>query len=246
MATRSVIALLLFAAVCCLTGCSMQASEKYKDLAEYADINFVYDADSLYNTIDAETGTTPYMSRRKKLAAGYRRTFNDLNDIHLQAAIRNGIKPLEALSEADSMGFWTLARIDSCRFYKVEKLTHSVAYLTPQAKWLLMNIGKNCIDSLAAHDVSGYQIIVTSLLRTDDSIRRLRRRNSNASENSAHRFGTTFDISYIHYNRTDTTSFMPEYRLKEILAEVLYDLRAADRCYVKYEVRQGCFHITAR
>lgn len=246
MTIRTTIVLLLFSAACFLTGCSMQASEKYKDLSEYADINFVYDVDSLYNTLDAESGTTPYVSRRKKLAAGYRRTFNDLNDIHLRAAMRNGIQPLETLAEADSMGFWSLARIDSCKYYKVEKLTHSAPYLTPQTKWLLMNIGKNFIDSLAAHDVSGYQIIVTSLLRTDDSIRRLRRRNSNASENSAHRFGTTFDISYIHYNHTDTTSFMPEYKLKEILAEVLYDLRASDQCYVKYEVRQGCFHITAR
>ena len=104
MTIRAVIALLLFAAACCLTGCSMQASEKYKDLAEYADIDFVYNADSLYNTIDAESGTTPYISRRKKLAAGYRHTFNDLNDIHMQAAIRNGIEPLETLAEADSVG----------------------------------------------------------------------------------------------------------------------------------------------
>ena len=34
--------------------------------------------------------------------------------------------------------------------------------------------------------------------------------------------------------------------LKMVLSEVLRDLRKADRCYVKYELRQGCFHITAR
>ena len=34
--------------------------------------------------------------------------------------------------------------------------------------------------------------------------------------------------------------------LKMVLAEVLYDLRKAERCYVKYELKQGCFHITAR
>ena len=34
--------------------------------------------------------------------------------------------------------------------------------------------------------------------------------------------------------------------LKLVLSEVLRDLRTAGRCYVKYELKQGCFHITAR
>lgn len=225
-----------------LSGCASQASENYCP-AENDDITFI-DRTEIFH--DGDTVSDIYIGRHKKLSQGYRKTFNDLNDVHLLSAIQWGIRPLSDLSEADSAGFWSLARIDSCQYYKVEKLTHSAPYLTPRAKWLLMCIGKNFTDSLASHQVEGYQIIVTSLLRTDDSIRRLRRRNSNASENSAHRYGTTFDISYIHYNHTDSSSFMPEYRLKETLAEVLYDLRAQDRCFVKYEVRQGCFHVTTR
>ena len=228
-----------------LTGCTSRASENYLPLEE-EEILFI-DETELYN--EKEENVLPgtlCIERNKKLSQGYRKTFNDLNDVHLQSAKQWGIEPLEDLSEAEKAGFWSLAQVDSCQYYKVEKLTHSAPYLTPRAKWLLMCIGKNFADSLAAHNVTGYQIIVTSLLRTDDSIRRLRRRNSNASENSAHRYGTTFDISYIHYNRTDSTSFMPEYRLKETLAEVLYDLRAQNRCLVKYEVKQGCFHITTR
>ena len=34
--------------------------------------------------------------------------------------------------------------------------------------------------------------------------------------------------------------------LKYVLCEVLRDLRQAERCAVKYEVKQGCFHITTR
>ena len=186
-----------------------------------------------------------HVSRHKKLSKGYRRTFNDKNDVHLAIAQRHGIEPLQSLEDANSRQFYELAKVDSCRYYTIKRLTHSAPYLTPRAKWMLMTIGKNFQDSLAAHGVDGYQIIVTSLLRTDDSIRRLRRRNSNASKNSAHRYGTTFDISYIHYNRTDSATYMPEYRLKETLAEVLYDLRREGHCYVKYEVKQSCFHVTA-
>ena len=34
--------------------------------------------------------------------------------------------------------------------------------------------------------------------------------------------------------------------LKMVLSEVLRDLRKQDVCYIKYELKQGCFHITTR
>lgn len=225
-----------------MNACQDSSKAITESYADDEDILYI-ENDSLLAESEVER---EHISRHRKLSKGYRRTFNDKNDVHLKEAYLYGIKPLSTLEDAQMCRFDQLAQIDSCQYYAIKKLTHSAPYLTPRAKWMLMTIGKNFQDSLASHNVSGYQIIVTSLLRTDDSIRRLRRRNSNASANSAHRYGTTFDISYIKYNRTDTTSFMPEYRLKETLAEVLYDLREAGCCYVKYEVKQSCFHITAR
>lgn len=235
-AILSIVGLLLITSACHNTS---SHRESYADDEEILYI----ENDSLIAESEVEK---EQISRHRKLSKGYRRTFNDKNDVHLSAAHMYGIEPLESLEKAQECSFDQLARVDSCQYYSIKKLTHSAPYLTPRAKWMLMTIGKNFQDSLAAHGVTGYQMIVTSLLRTDDSIRRLRRRNSNASANSAHRYGTTFDISYIKYNRTDSSAFMPEYRLKETLAEVLYDLREAGHCYVKYEVKQSCFHITAR
>lgn len=37
-----------------------------------------------------------------------------------------------------------------------------------------------------------------------------------------------------------------EILMKRALGEVLRDLRYEGRCFVKYEVKQGCFHITVR
>jgi len=34
--------------------------------------------------------------------------------------------------------------------------------------------------------------------------------------------------------------------LKWVLSEVLRDMRQNGRCYIKYEVKQGCFHLTVR
>lgn len=186
------------------------------------------------------------VSRRKKLARGYRGTFNDKNDLHLEAARRCGIKPIHDINDAQHRSFASLSLVDSCQYYTVRKLTHSVPYLTPHAKWLLMTIGKNFQDSLASQGIYGYQLIVTSVLRTDETIEKLQRRNSNASDNSAHRYGTTFDISYTKYSRTGPATNVPEWQIKDTFAEVLYDLRKRGLCYVKYEVKQGCFHITAR
>ena len=92
----------------------------------------------------------------------FRTLFNDLNDLHLASARKNGIEPLESLDEARQLGFWNLAKIDSCEYFTVDKLTHSIPYLTPKTKWLLMTIGKNFNDSLMSRGTGGRQIILTS------------------------------------------------------------------------------------
>ena len=40
--------------------------------------------------------------------------------------------------------------------------------------------------------------------------------------------------------------YTPSMILKAVLGEVLRDLKKQGRCYVKHEVKQACFHITAR
>ena len=81
------------------------------------------------------------------------------------------------------------------------------------------------------------------MLRTDSSVKRLRKKNLNASANSAHIFGTTFDVAYARYVGGKEKE---RDKLKTVLAEVLQDLRLAKKCYVRYEYKQGCFHITVR
>ena len=90
--------------------------------------------------------------------------------------------------------------------------------------------------------------IVTSVTRTHNDVKNLRRSgNVNASTNSCHFYGTTFDITYARfYKHTGHTETFESAMMKQILAEVLKNLRDEGRCYVKYERKQACFHITAR
>ena len=91
-----------------------------------------------------------------------------------------------------------------------------------------------------------YKIIVSSVLRTGKHIKKLSCRNVNASKNSAHCYATTFDITYKRFQPLTDAEEVPQIKLKLVLGEVLRDLKKQDRCYVKHEVKQACFHITAR
>ena len=180
----------------------------------------------------------------------YKRSFPDLNDKHLEVAKAVGIRPLEDREEAESMKE-KLTHITDNEFYVVDSLTHSIPYLFPRASALLDTIGSNFLDSLAAKGLNPNQVIVTSVLRTQSDVKRLRRRNGNASANSAHCFGATFDVSWKRFKKVEDENGRPlqdvgSDTLKLVLSEVLRDLRQAEKCYIKYELKQGCFHITAR
>lgn len=180
----------------------------------------------------------------------YKRSFGDLNDVQLKTAKKIGIRPIQSRDDAEMLS-GKLDEITPCDWYDMDSLTHSIPYLIPQASSLLDTIGVNFLDSLECKGLNPNKIIVTSVLRTKDDVKRLRRTNGNASLNSCHFYGTTFDVSWKRFTKVEDPDGRPMQdvsadTLKLVLSEVLRDLRKQDRCYVKYELRQGCFHITAR
>ena len=188
--------------------------------------------------------------RNIKGVISYKRSFGDLNDAHMAAAKKIGIKPLKDREAAEKLG-GKVMEIKNGDFYQVDSLTHSIPFLVPKASALLDSIGANFLDSLENKGLNPNQVIVTSVLRTQDDVKKLRRVNGNASANSVHMFGTTFDISYKRFFKVEDPDGRPMQdvradTLKLVLSEVLRDLKKKDMCYVKYELKQGCFHITAR
>ena len=177
----------------------------------------------------------------------YNRDFNDLNPVHLAEAQKIGIEPVPS-REAAEHASRKMEEIQTNKYYEVEELTHSIPYLVPEAATLLEDIGRNFQDSLRNLNASIYKVKVTSVTRTVDDVKNLKKRNTNSSENSAHQYGTTFDVSWARFTKVDEedTLNIDRDRLKMVLAMVLRDLKKADRCYVKHERKQGCFHITAR
>ena len=190
----------------------------------------------LYDTPDIDN--EPYHQE-------YSAFFNDMQQEQIVAARKFGVKPIKDREAAKNIiQQENLVKIRNCKFYKVAKLRSSIPYLTEDAACLLTMIGENFRDSLAAKGIDKHRIIVTSVLRTDEDVQKLMKHNTVAVKNSAHRHATTFDITYRDFDQALLTLDTNECELKKILAEVLRDLRKDKLCYVRYEIKPGCFHIT--
>lgn len=185
--------------------------------------------------------------------SSFSKSFPDKNDVQLQAARMNGIQPVTSREEAlKLLGRNELVNICNSPFYTVDKLTHSMPYLVPKAQQLLNTISVNFIDSLQAKGIAPHMPMITSVLRTANDIKKLQKGNVNATTNSCHCYGTTVDIAYnrftpiVGYYNDSIEPTLWNSNMKLVLSEVLKDLRDEGKCYVKYERKQGCFHLTVR
>ena len=190
-----------------------------------------------------ETNRVAYPGRTIK----YSEKFRDNNPCHLNVAKVCGLTtPPSTRAVAEQM-VDQLQQIETCDNYIVDPLTHSVPYLVPTAAKRLDSIGMEFADILQRNGLPHYRFYVTSMLRTQEDIDALQRTNGNSVKNSAHNYGTTFDLAYMRYDKvTPTADYMTEDNLKLVLGQVLLNQQRAGKIYVKYEYKQSCFHVTAR
>jgi len=178
---------------------------------------------------------------------------NDANPVHLESAQRMGISPFQtnAALEANIESFLSdgkLKKLEDTDTYKVKKLTHSYPYLVPEAVDLLNEIGNRFEEKLSQLEIEPCYMMISSVLRTNESQNGLGKRNHNATSLSAHIFGTTFDISYKEFlplhGKQAREGYCRHDMMRHPLAEVLTELSEDGRCKVVIEKRQACFHIT--
>ena len=178
----------------------------------------------------------------------YKEKFNDSQSRQIQSAKAIGLStPPKDRQQAAKMRS-QLSLIKTNANYVVDSLTHSIPYLVPAAAAELERIGEEFADILQRNGLPHYRFYVTSVLRTQDDVKHLQKSgNINATSNSCHCYGTTFDLAYYRYNKvTRTREYMHEDNLKLVLGQVLLNHQRAGKIYVKYEHKQACFHITVR
>lgn len=242
---RASVCLLLIAAALLSTSCGRDESGDCPVFSEDTGYLFMRRAaDNPYDVYDRMPDAGKKM-KINNIGGSLGKVFNDINDLHLEAAEKIGFDEIVTAEDA-----WKNTRgvvlLESDRYLCIDSLTHSLPYLTEQAAFALQEIGTAFADSIASRGGGNYRLIVTSVLRTPETVRSLRRRNRNATEHSAHIHGTTFDISYRRFAYDGGEPVRTQEDLKNLLGEVLHDQRENGRIYVKYERKQGCFHITAR
>ncbi len=178
----------------------------------------------------------------------YKDRFRDTQTKQEQAARAIGLStPPQNRQQAAKMRS-QLIHIKTNENFIVDSLTHSIPYLVPAAAKELESIGQEFADILQRNGLPHYQFYVTSVLRTKDDIKCLQKSgNVNATTNSCHCYGTTFDLAYFRFNKvTRTREYMHQDNLKLVLGQVLLNHQRAGKIYVKYEYKQACFHITVR
>ena len=178
----------------------------------------------------------------------YKQQFNDNQSRQIRAAQALGLAAALRDREEAQRQRRHLREVRSCDHFIVDDLTHSVPYLVPRAADELQRIGEGFADILARNDLPHYRFHVSSVLRTEDDVRRLQKSgNINSVTRSCHCYGTTFDLTYTDFEKTTRTGdYMAPDNLKLVLAQVLLNEQRAGRIYVKYEWQQACFHITVR
>ena len=211
---------------------------------------FVYSAEEGSDMVDEVTPLTAHPSplttkkhHRILSVPNYKSAFPDSQSVQIVAANKWGVRPVNNREDAEARKK-ELVYVGESPYYHVDKLNSSIPYLVPRAALLLQDIGQAFYDSLYVKGVPLNQLIVTSVMRSMEDVKKLQCHNGNATDNSCHLYGTTFDICYNRYHALDQE--VRNDTLKWVLSEVLRDIRQQNRAYIKYEVKQGCFHMTVR
>ncbi len=180
--------------------------------------------------------------------------YRDYNSLHLKYARRNGItafKNSAAMHKAlpHLLKEKKLVKIKKTKYYVIQHLSHSHPYLTPRAENLLNEIGKRFHKKLKENGMGNYKYQISSLLRTKESQKSLSRSNVNASSNTSHLYGTTFDINYSSIVKRPLPFMnvrVQDPKAIKLLSEAIGELRREGKCVVVTERIEKCFHITVR
>uniref|UniRef100_UPI00404913C6 DUF5715 family protein n=1 Tax=Fluviicola sp. TaxID=1917219 RepID=UPI00404913C6 len=180
----------------------------------------------------------------------YSAVLNDKVTHHWQLSFKNGIQTRLKTTKGIQWLFdhQKIVRIDTCAYFTVAQLTHSYPFAVSTVKQFLTELGQRFQLRLTNTSLANAKFELTSLLRTEHSLKRLRRINRNATKNSTHLHGTTIDIAYDTFHDSHNQSFSNEVvnYLKEQLAATLIDMRNEKKCWVLYERFQPCFHVVVR
>lgn len=178
------------------------------------------------------------------------RYLRDPNKLHIQAGRELGIEPFrknaDFLAVRDSiLSNEILFYLEDGEFYRKKKMGHSYPYLTKEAIDLIKELSERFQKNLEKKGQENYSLLITSALRTEESQKKLRRSNRNATKDTtSHLFGASFDVSYWDFYRNSNGEIYRYKNLQKILTNTIKEMRNEKKCLVIKETGHYCFHIT--
>jgi hypothetical protein len=150
---------------------------------------------------------------------------------------------------------------DSTQFWVLRDLTYSVPYVTPDAKSMLLEVGRRFHERMDSLGLPRFRMEVTSVLRTPETQDELKRRNSNAARDvSAHEFappaasdlpaelpaapGPSAQIRAEEAALLEEVGKQNAAALQAELGRVLAEMRDERKLRVMMERRQAVYHMT--
>lgn len=172
---------------------------------------------------------------------------NDGGAAYWEYSAATGITPLRWNRELEkTINSGLLKEVRATVAYLPDTMRFSFPYALPQTIAFMDTLANRFQYELTNTNLKGVRLVITSVLRTEQSVAQLMRHNRNAVRKSAHLHGTTFDVSYATYDFERPVTAAEAVYLRETLARVLTGLRDEGKCWVKYELFQTCFHVVAK
>ena len=222
--TCSALALIVLTAACGPDAAEREAALAAAERAALAPVEAAID--SADRILDGQVGLT---------AATRRDLRRSLNPRQVRTARKLGVEPVRDPRAARRLvaGNELVVLEDSTDYWILRDLTHSVPYVTPDTRAMLMDLGRRFHARLDSLGLPRFRFEITSVLRTAAMQADLRSGNANASRTtSSHEYGTTVDVAY--------NSFAPPADIARLAAVRLPDtlgLSADERREIERRVR---------
>lgn len=192
-----------------------------------------------------EVGNLRLDKNAEQVASAQRLGQRASGEAEIQRLVREG----RLVALGDSTDWWVLRDMD-----------HSTPYVTPDARAMLVELGRRFHARLDSAGLPRYRMKVTSALRTPETQEDLRKINSYASmSTSAHEFGTTMDVSHERFAvpadtgdafwalESDTLEEIGKEHgkaMQAILGRAIDSMKDEGMLFVMMENKQPVYHFT--
>jgi hypothetical protein len=109
-----------------------------------------------------------------KVSGSYSAQLKDKMSAYINTVERTGITPCR--DESDIKSRRNLYKLEAGSYYSIARLDYSHAYLSKKGKALLERIEAGFGEKIKTTDLRDSRFIITSLTRTKENVRRLRRK----------------------------------------------------------------------